>query len=102
MEIVRFRSSDVERCTGCKGIWFDVFETSQLQNLPGSEEIDVGAGAETQPPGETARLPCPKCGGGQLIRMADLKNAKVSFYTCGVCGGSFFEAGEFRRLKKKP
>jgi hypothetical protein len=34
--------------------------------------------------------------------MADLKNAKVSFNTCSVCGGSFFEAGEFKRLKARP
>jgi Zn-finger nucleic acid-binding protein len=102
MEMVAFKQFQVDRCTACKGIWFDEFEKKEIQALDGSESLDVGRNPEQQELLEPARMPCPKCGGGRMIRMADLKKAQVSFHSCTVCGGSFFEAGEFRRLKERP
>jgi uncharacterized protein len=102
MEKVSFKQFQVDRCTSCKGIWFDEFERKDIQALDGSESLDVGDNSTQQDLLDPTRMPCPKCGGGRMIRMADLKKAEVSFHSCGVCGGSFFEAGEFRRLKERP
>ena len=42
MEKVQYESIEVDRCTDCKGIWFDMLEYEHRKAIEGSEEIDVG------------------------------------------------------------
>ena len=43
-----------------------------------------------------------KCGGtGKMIRMVDPKQSHIWFECCKVCGGAYFDAGEFKDLKQE-
>jgi Zn-finger nucleic acid-binding protein len=42
-EEVAYRRIEIDRCTDCKGIWFDALEAEMLAAMAGSELIDVGA-----------------------------------------------------------
>ena len=42
MERVDFQGVEVDRCTVCKGLWFDALEHELLKKMEGSEEIDSG------------------------------------------------------------
>jgi Zn-finger nucleic acid-binding protein len=42
MEKVTFKDIEVDRCTNCKGLWYDMLEHEELKGLKNSEEIDTG------------------------------------------------------------
>jgi Zn-finger nucleic acid-binding protein len=103
---VTFSSVVVDRCTGCRGLWFDARERERLRELDGSEEIDPGppegapkaASSEDKRVGD-AKMNCPVCH-TRLIRMVDHQQPQIHFESCTVCHGSFFDAGEFRDYKE--
>jgi uncharacterized protein len=54
-EKVTYQNIEVDRCTGCKGIWFDLLEHKQLKGMAGSEKIDAGT-ARTEPSAEAGNI----------------------------------------------
>src|SRR5258708_7651895 len=98
METVRFQDIEIDRCTGCKGLWFDALEREHLAGLKGSERVDVGSLAAS---GSSAikTLNCPVCH-TQMIKMVDHSQPSVHYESCQVCYGLFFDAGEFRQLNE--
>ena len=100
MEIVKFSDVEVDRCTNCKGIWFDMLEHEQLKELKGSEIIDSGKPEVGKQYNELEDIDCPKCH-TPMIRMVDLKQPHIWYEGCTVCYGVFFDAGEFRDYKEE-
>jgi len=98
MEKVTFAGVEVDRCTDCQGIFFDEFEKDQLQKSRGADAIDIGDAKLGKEFNKVDRINCPRCG-SLMIRMVDLNQRHIWFEHCTVCGGSFFDAGEFRDLK---
>lgn len=98
MEKVQFRSIEVDRCTGCKGLWFDLMEREMLLEIDGSEAIDVGKSAVGQANNSIDRYDCPSCR-SPMIRMVDKDQPHIWFEKCSDCFGTFLDAGEFRDLK---
>lgn len=99
MELVTFGGMEVHRCTGCHGLYFGEFETEQLRRMPGADSIDTGDTQIGREFNEVDCIQCPRCGGGsRMIRMVDREQHHIWFEHCTVCGGSFFDAGEFRDL----
>ena len=106
---VTFGSVFVDRCTSCRGLWFDAREHERLKDLEGSEEIDPGPRenapkSASKPPAESSRpgdakINCPVCH-TRLIRMVDHQQPHIHFESCTVCHGTFFDAGEFRDYKE--
>jgi Zn-finger nucleic acid-binding protein len=104
---VTFASVVVDRCTNCRGLWFDAREHERLRDLQGSEEIDPGppegAPKAVESPEDSrvgdAKMNCPVCH-TRLIRMVDHRQPHIHFESCTVCHGSFFDAGEFRDYKE--
>lgn len=92
MEAVSFEGVQVDRCTGCKGLWFDAFEHEQLKGMPGSESIDTGVGSVA--PAAAGPVDCPKCRVA-MIRMVANGQPHIGYESCGVCHGVYFDAGEF-------
>jgi Zn-finger nucleic acid-binding protein len=95
---VSFHGITVERCTSCQGLWFDEFKKEELEKLHGAEALDIGAAAVGRVFNKVDMIDCPHCG-TRMIRMVDLKQPHIWFEHCKLCGGSFFDAGEFRDLK---
>ncbi|MBI4662376.1 MAG: zf-TFIIB domain-containing protein [Verrucomicrobia bacterium] len=100
MEKAVYQGIEVERCTGCKGIWFDELERDDLLRLEGSEILDTGSAKIGKEFNKVDRLVCPACAGtGHMLRMVHPKQSHIWFECCKVCGGIFLDAGEFRDLK---
>jgi Zn-finger nucleic acid-binding protein len=99
MEQVVYEGIEVDRCTSCKGLWFDIGEEEALRATEAAANIDVGdarAGAQMS---KIDRYACPRCSGG-MVRMVDPKQSHIWYEKCSSCGGSFFDAGEFRDLSE--
>jgi Zn-finger nucleic acid-binding protein len=101
MEKLEHASIEVERCTNCKGIWFDALELDHLLKTPGSEIIDTGHEKIGEQYNRKDRFACPKCSSQTMIRMVDARQPHIHFEQCKICGGSFLDAGEFRDLREE-
>lgn len=97
---VTFAGVEVDRCTGCQGIFFDELEKEQLLKMKGADAIDIGAAKVGREFNRLDRIDCPRCG-SRMIRMLDLNQPHIWFENCYVCAGSFFDAGEFHDLKSQ-
>ena len=98
MEQVTYQGITVDRCTDCKGIWFDMLEREALEKLKGSEVIDNGDAKVGKKFNEMGRIACPKCK-VEMLRMVDNRQPHIWFEGCPTCYGVFLDAGEFSDLK---
>jgi Zn-finger nucleic acid-binding protein len=97
METVAFHDIHVDRCTACRGLWFDALEKDHLDELEDSASIDIG-----QPGADSAtvvKMNCPVCH-TRMIEMVDQKAPTIHFESCKVCYGLFFDAGKYREHKE--
>jgi uncharacterized protein len=99
MEKVKFQDIEIDRCTKCRGLWFDMLEREHLDALKGSATIDIGP-AQKENRDKAVRINCPVCH-TPMIRMVDLNNRNISYESCQVCYGLFYDAGEFREHKER-
>lgn len=96
MEIVTVGSVEVDRCTACGGLWFDLLEEEVVKRAGAADRIDASRPAtEAEQHRPAAR--CPRCR-VPLLRMVDAGQPHIWYESCAVCFGSFFDAGEFRDL----
>ena len=100
METVTWQGTDVKRCTGCKGLWFDALEERKLAKLKGSEVIDDGDPDVGKSYNDVRIVDCPRCT-TRMVRMVDPKQHHIWYESCTSCGGVFFDAGEFRDFKER-
>ena len=98
MEPVTFDGVTVDRCTTCKGIWFDANEHRILKEKKGAEAIDTGDVATGRKMDKITNIKCPRCQ-AQMIRMVDVDQHHIDYEACTVCYGIFLDAGEFKDLK---
>ena len=100
MEAVSYEGIEIDRCTSCKGIWFDMLEHEDLKNISGSEAIDTGSpDVGTEQDGKY-RISCPVCK-EPLIRMVVSAQPHISYEACTVCYGVYFDAGEFTDFREE-
>lgn len=100
LEAVVFADIEVDRCTECKGIWFDSMEAQKLKKIQGSETIDVGDPATGSKFDAVVDINCPKCK-TKMTKMVDLKQNHLWYEKCPVCYGIWFDAGEFKDYKEE-
>ena len=100
MQKVTHQAIEVDRCTNCKGIWFDMLEHEHLKAAEGSEAIDTGDAKVGKEYDKVADIDCPVCK-TRMIRMVDLNQPHIWYEGCTVCYGLFFDAGEFRDYKEE-
>ncbi len=91
MDQVSFRDISVDRCTSCRGLWFDALEREHLDQMSGAEGIDVGTPVAAAP----AHLVCPVCH-TPMIDMVERGHPELHYRSCTVCYGIFSPAGEYR------
>lgn len=97
MAKVSFGSFVVDRCTNCQGLFFDELEKEALRRRKVARVLDLGDAKTGRVYNQIGYINCPRCG-GEMMRMVDLQQPHIWFEQCKVCGGSFFDAGEFRDL----
>ena len=94
---VTFDGVEVDRCTDCQGLFFDEMEKEQLLKRKGADTIDMGDPKTGREFNKVDCIRCPRCS-SLMIRMVDLHQPHIWFEHCTICGGSFFDAGEFKDL----
>jgi uncharacterized protein len=98
MEDVTYADITVERCTSCRGIWFDARKHVHLAAIKGSEAIDIGDPAVGKKYNQIGKATCPVCT-SPMMRMVDVDQPHIWYESCKVCKGVFFDAAEFRDFK---
>lgn len=98
LKTLHHQGVEIERCTRCKGLWFDAFEHEELRELAGSEAIDQARPSKPVP--RTGSGLCPK-DRQPLFRMLVAGQPHIAIETCGHCHGVFFDAGEFTDFKEE-
>lgn len=98
LDQVEHQGVQIDRCSSCNGLWFDAFEHEELKALSGSEAIDVGPATNASTGTPTG--PCPRCS-VKMISMVVIGQPHISYESCGVCHGVFFDAGEFRDFREE-
>lgn len=102
MDKIPFKDIFVDRCTACRGLWFDALEKEHLAVIKGSEVIDSGIASHplVNPVEHKPKFNCPVCH-NPLIDMVDHQHPSLKYDSCTVCYGVFFDRGEFRELKEQ-
>lgn len=99
MELVTVEAIQVDRCTGCGGLWFDLLEHEHLKKAPGSEKIDriePGRGSQQD---QIRKVDCPRCK-TRMISMAFPEQPHIHYEMCSVCHGVYLDAGEFEDYRQ--
>ncbi len=92
MEILDFKGVEIDRCTRCRGIWFDRLEVESMKELEGVASIDIGLGANEEL-NDQLFVECPRC-----FSILDQRvEYDIKYELCLSCYGTFFDAGEFRQ-----
>ena len=100
MQEVSYEGIYVDRCVGCKGLWFNMLEHEHLAAMEGSEAIDIGSAALGKRYNDVDEIDCPNCS-TPMIRMVDAQQPHIWYEGCHTCFGVFFDAGEFRDYREK-
>ncbi|MEX2489630.1 MAG: zf-TFIIB domain-containing protein [Pseudomonadales bacterium] len=96
-EVTYGRTLTVDRCTGCKGLWFDVGEAESLKGKWMSEFVDSGDPDVGKEYNKIEQVGCPRCA-KIMDKLADPDQPHIWYEACPE-HGLFFDAGEFTDYK---
>jgi len=99
MELVKIADIEIDRCTGCGGLWFDMLEHEHLKGIAGSERIDSGDAARGRQQDQVRKVNCPRYKTG-MIGMVFPGQTHIHYEMCSVCHGVYLDAGEFADFKQ--
>jgi uncharacterized protein len=94
MERVVLPEGEIDRCTSCKGLWFDLLEEEDFRAVAAT--VDTGDAETGAKMNAIDKIKCPVCPDSPLIRMVDNEQPHIWFESCTTCYGRFLDAGEFR------
>jgi PAT family beta-lactamase induction signal transducer AmpG len=97
MEQIVYEGTEIDRCTTCKGLWFDAGEIEAVRGKEAAAALDTGSAATGRQSNALDRYQCPRCSGA-MVRLVDARQPHIWFETCSSCQGSFLDAGELRDL----
>ena len=87
----------VDRCSDCKGIWFDVGEAETLKDKWMSDYIDDGDPGIGKELNKVRDIECPRCG-KTMTQLGDPHQPHIQYEACSE-HGMYFDAGEFTDYK---
>jgi uncharacterized protein len=90
----------VERCSGCKGLWFDRSKHEYLKGQKDSGDIDTGDPHIGKSHNVEGKIFCPSCF-APMIRMVVADQPHIWYESCSKCFSVYFDAGEFRDYLEK-
>ncbi len=100
MEQVQVEATQVDRCTRCRGLWFDALEDQDIRGTEAAETLDTAATPPEPGRKEQGSIDCPRCK-TRMIRMVDRLGKRIQYESCPRCHGKFLDAGEFRALEPR-
>ena len=99
-ETIEIGTLEVERRTGCEGLWFDVLEWIEARELEAAERLDKGNPKHGELHDRDTGLLCPKCRAVPLTRLEVPHHTGLHIDKCPRCYGAFFDAGEFLEYRE--
>lgn len=100
MDSVRLHGVEIDRCSGCKGLWFDNGELDSLGAIHDSEMLDLGSPAVGKAFNGLHDIDCPRCSDIALLTK-QLNGSGLTVEQCPQCQGRFLDAGEFTAFKHR-
>lgn len=93
LEQLKHDRLEIDRCTACRGLWFD--ETELKSYLANSR---AGSGVEGHPAklGDESPLLCLRC---DATPLRACRRGEVEFLKCSDCAGIFLSASSVRELR---
>jgi len=96
-EVTYGRDMTIDRCTNCKGIWFDTGEVDKLKGKWMSEFVDTGDPDVGKVHDKIEDVDCPRCG-KRMEALSDPAQPHIWYESCPE-HGIYFDAGEFTDYK---
>jgi len=87
----------IDRCTHCKGLWFDTGEVEVLRKKWMGDALDTGDPVEGRKWDAVEDIACPRCG-KDMEKTSDPRQPHIWYETCPE-HGLFMDAGEFTDFK---
>ena len=87
----------IDRCTQCKGLWFDLGEVELLKKQWMSDYVDSGDRKVGKEQNKIRDIKCPRCG-KPMAEFTDPKQPHIQYEGCEE-HGLYFDAGEFTDYK---
>jgi Zn-finger nucleic acid-binding protein len=100
MEQIQIEATQVDRCTTCRGLWFDALEDQDIRGTDGAETLDTAAVESKGTKRDARAIDCPRCQ-TRMIRMVDRLGKRIQYESCPRCHGKFLDAGEFRATEPR-
>ena len=102
MEITSFKEIEVDRCTNCKGLWFQPEELAALRTDTWMADyiLDEGEAKVGKQYNRMRDIKCPQCERA-MEPESDADQAHVVYESCPLGHGVFLDAGEFTDLMHK-
>ena len=94
---IDYEGTQIDRCTTCRGIWFDVGEIEILRDKQAAAVIDTGDAKIGKQSNVIDSYQCPRCS-GPMLKVVDPRQTHIWYETCNSCHGSYLDAGELRDL----
>ena len=99
MEQIDYEGTEIDRCTICKGIWFDAGEIDIMKDKQAAAAIDTGDTKVGKEGNKLDHYQCPRCS-GSMVKVVDPNQTHIWYETCSSCKGSYLDAGELLDLSK--
>lgn len=99
MEAVTINEVEIDRCSNCAGLYFDMLEERDLLETRSARKVDIGDADIGKERDLTVDITCPR-DGVAMMHMTDPAQQHIEFESCPLCYGRFFDAGEFSDLAR--
>ena len=102
MEITSYDQIKVDRCTNCKGLWFQPEELAALRNDIWMADyiLDEGDAKVGKKYNQIVAIHCPECQ-ADMRQEFDEEQSHIIYESCPNGHGTYLDAGEFTDLVHK-
>ncbi len=96
MNLVDDEVTSVSRCNHCQGLYFDLLNRQNLDEVAAHIHLDTGDEAMGKEFDEMVFVECPKC--NQIMDQRSIDDpVQIRFELCVSCHATFLDAGEYRQ-----
>lgn len=95
LSMVELRGTQVDKCSKCRGIWFDEHELETIMAMKRSDLRSLGGHGDDA--FNRAKGKCPR-DGSELMRVC-ARSTKIVVDVCPECQGLWLDGGELHKLK---
>lgn len=92
---------EVDRCTSCSGLWFDLREHEHI--AASSEQVaalDTGDPQRGQRQNAMRDIQCPVCN-VKMLQLSMPTQLHIKYESCPVCHGAYLDAGELKDFSSR-